>query len=233
MPQIVEVKTYKYQELSPKAKEKARSWYRDATTNDQWWEFDDIIACAVRLGIDIDQTQRKSSNGAVWYETTIYFSGFSSQGDGACFEGRWRWNDKPLKDAPQPTGDPAGSQERTRYATFVEAIAGYAPTDEKLAEIAARLDAFEGFSAKVVHSGHYSHEGCTDISVFDDKDGDGDEAAESDQTKEVREALRSFMRWIYRQLEEQYRHAISVEATEEQILANDYDFLVDGERSRF
>jgi hypothetical protein len=48
--------------------------------------------------------------------------------------------------------------------------------------------------------------------------------------EELAEALRAFMKWIYRQLEREYDYLTSDEAIAESIIANEYEFTEEGER---
>ena len=65
---------YKFSELDKSAKETAMQNWREGHLDYEWWDFvfEDATEIGKLMGIDIDQ---------------IYFSGFASQGDGACFEG--------------------------------------------------------------------------------------------------------------------------------------------------
>lgn len=75
---IDQVKVFTFDELSDKAKEKARDWYRQAGESDQWWNgvYEDAKDIAKLMGVEIDG---------------IGFSGFSSQGDGAHFTGSFKY----------------------------------------------------------------------------------------------------------------------------------------------
>jgi hypothetical protein len=116
----------------------------------------------------------------------VYFSGFWSQGDGACFTGR------------------------IGYArNCARAVRDYAPQDETLHCIADRWQAmqkrcFYSLSGTVRQSGRYQHEYCTDFDLSDNRGmyrdlPDGIE-------EEAKEIARDFMRWIYRALEREYEH---------------------------
>lgn len=147
------------------------------------------------LGIDFAM---KGKEPAIWYR------GFWSQGDGACFEGTWRYS-----------------------AGCVKAVKDYAPQDTELHRIAKELrDAsrkvFYTARAVVRHCGYYYHEGCTSIDVEAEK---GDVSAVED---DIADALRDFMCWIYRSLEKEWRYQNSDECVAENILANEYDFEADG-----
>lgn len=186
---------YLYEELSPVAQANARDWYRDAVDGDEWWGgiYDDAKQVAALMGIEIDN---------------IYFSGFSSQGDGAQFTGNYSY--------PGEKG--------------VKAVREYAPKDAVLLEIAEELDQLQGrhndgLTAEITPTGRYSHEYCTriDVSAEDDED-EGTEA-------ELTLILRDFMRWIYRQLKTEYEYLRSDETVADNIIANDYEFTSNGVRS--
>jgi hypothetical protein len=73
----VTIKTFQYDELSDEAKEKAREWYRRASSDDSFWH-ECVTDDAARL------------LGLLGYSSVrIGFRGFWSQGDGANFAGSW------------------------------------------------------------------------------------------------------------------------------------------------
>src|SRR5574343_1879008 len=76
---------YEFDELTNDAKEYAINHFRDLQSDDTFWSeciIDDAKTIGKLIGIDIDN---------------IYFSGFSSQGDGACFEGYYTYNKHSVK----------------------------------------------------------------------------------------------------------------------------------------
>ena len=192
------IECYKYSELSDKAKEKARDWYRAATDCDSFWQecvLEDAKSVGELLGIDFAKCGKKP---------VIYYRGFWSQGDGACFEGTWRYS-----------------------AGCVKAVKDYAPQDEELHRIAKALrDAsrkvFYKARAEVDHTGWYYHENSVSISVY------SDERDVSLAKDDIAEALRDFMCWIYRQLEKEWDYQNSDEHVAEVIEINEYDFDADG-----
>ena len=105
------VTTYTFDELSDKAKARAREWYREG--NDFFSEhvIDDAANMARILGIDLD------AKG----EPQIYWSGFGSQGDGASFVGEYRCRPEACEEimhaAPQ-------DEELYRIACGLEACNG-------------------------------------------------------------------------------------------------------------
>jgi len=163
--------------------------HRDINVDHDWWEFvyDDVKEIGAKLGVTIDN---------------IYFAGFWSQGDGACFVGTYQHN----PDAPR-------------------VIREYAPQDKDLHRIADQLSVLgSGFTVTITHSGRYCHEYCTRFEFsFDTERGDADDIEE-----DVKYWLRAFMRWTYRQLEKEYEYLTSDEAVRETLAANEYEFDADG-----
>lgn len=73
----VSVDLYTFDELTDKAKERARDWYKTDYPDSGWWEFayDNAREAFAFFGVDASD---------------IAFSGFWSQGDGASFTGEFR-----------------------------------------------------------------------------------------------------------------------------------------------
>lgn len=191
------VNIYFFNDLSDKAKQKAIEQNRDINIFHDWYEivYEDVSNIAEILGIDIEN---------------IYFSGFYSQGDGACFEGTYSYN--------------KGAHKK---------IKEYAPNDETLHKIATQLwdlqsENFYRLSATIKHSGHYYHKYCTDIDVYNENDSMYH--ADEETAEFVRERLRDFMQWIYNSLEKEYEHLTSDEAVAETLAINEYEFKENGER---
>jgi len=191
------ITTYKFHELTDEAaRERALSWGREGFLDYPWWDFvyEDAKTIGALMGIEIAK---------------IYFSGFWSQGDGACFEGEYAY-----------------------VKGSVKAVKDHAPQDKRLHEIAERLQAIQKpnfylLEARVKQTGRYSHEYCTDIVVWN---RDADSYDEPVDAEEVRTALRDFMRWIYRQLEQEYEYLSSDEQMGEFLSSNEYDFDEHGQR---
>lgn len=231
---VDEPQEYAFKDLSDRAKENARDKYRENQSLDyDWWDYiyDDAVKIASMMGIEIDTKPVRLMNGSTRYDPAIYFSGFWSQGDGACFEGRW-----------YPVKDPLVS---------IAAVMDHAPQDTDLHEIAFDLanlsercnklipDAY----VRVTHSGHYSHENCTSFDIDLPTPDHVDEYNELQmeewdalctrqgldfETFEegIKEFLRDFMRWIYRQLEAEHDYLTSDECIDEYL--SEFTFDEDG-----
>lgn len=219
MPRVIERTVFKFSELSDSAKETARDAYRLNNHHDEWWDYvyEDAVECGRLMGINIDTRPTKLHGGGVGFEPNIYFSGFSSQGDGACFTAGYSATDD----------DP------------VTAIMGHAGRDEKLKSIAkelallqvtTRLKGCGTLNGVITSNSHrYSHSNTMDCSAtYTGVNGDADH----DVPEEVEEALRDLMRrfadWIYRQLEAEYEYLNSDGCIDEQLSNNGDEFDEDG-----
>lgn len=183
---------YSFNELSDEAKQKALENLSNINTDYEWWDYEDYTNIGKIFGIEIEE---------------IYFSGFSSQGDGACFEGHYRYNKEASKK-----------------------IREYAPLNTVLHDIADRLQSiqkgqFYQLMSDTKHRGHYYHENCTETSVYRNDNKDVPEEVED----ALIDTLKDFMRWIYRSLEKEYDYLTGEEAIRETIEANQYEFYENGE----
>ncbi|MBA5775635.1 antitoxin of toxin-antitoxin stability system [Stappia sp. F7233] len=212
MPEIIETTVYRLDELSGAAKERARAWYREGGFEYEWFEsvYDDFERICAIIGVHLDTRDVRLYGGGTRQKPAIWFSGFWSQGDGACFEGHY----SHAKCAPHRIRD-------------------YAPQDAELHRIADALQAvqrrnFYQLHAAVTHRGRYCHEYSMSISVERDSPNRQDMTADAEDA--VTEALRGLARWLYRQLEREYEYLASDEAVDEAIIANDYTFTETGHR---
>ena len=166
--------------------------------------YDDFERICDILGVSLKTRSVRVMGGGTRQKACIWFSGFSSQGDGACFEAT--------------VGHAKGARREIR---------AYAPKDQALHSIADRLQAvqrrnFYQLSADVTHRGRYYHEYCMTIDVSRDSPSGQPPTQGSDET--VMEALRDLARWLYRQREAEYDYLTSDEAVEEGIVINEYTF---------
>ena len=156
---------------------------------------DDIIELGNCIGINIDE---------------VLYSGFYSQGDGACFTGDYEYN--------------------PNWRTNLQA---YAPVDETMVEIGEALENVnkwsESFSVNVTHSGRYYHENSVDFDCSYDDDFTTEEDAERTLAlNAVGDILRQFMRYSYTFLEKEYEYTMSKEHFIESSLSNEYEYYSNG-----
>lgn len=199
-----EVSIFQFSELSEQAKERAREWYRKGALDYDWWDsiYEDAARVFKILGINSAKPV-KLMNGSTRYDPAIYFSGFWSQGDGACFTGTYEYA--------------KGS---------ARAIARHAPKDAELHRIGRELMEVQKrnryqVTANLEHRGRYYHEHSVSIDV---------DGCERNDQETVTELLRDLMRWIYRALEAEHEYLMSNETVDDNIIANEYEFTEEGER---
>lgn len=212
MPEVISTTIYRLNELSGAAAEHARDWYRRSAPDDGWQEFvfDDFVQICAILGLDLATHPVQLYGGGTRQAPRIWYSGFCSQGDGACFEGRYNY---------------AAGASRT--------IREHAPQDAELHRIAEALTNiqrrnFYELNATIRHEGRYYHEYTMAIAV--ERGSPTMQEMTDDAEEQVIEILRDLARWLYRQLEQEYWYQLSDAVVEEAILANDYSFTEDGAR---
>lgn len=199
------INLFTFNELSDSAKEKARNWWREGSNDDTFWSecvIDEAKEEGRNMGLDIDK---------------VYFRGFWSQGDGACFEGTWHACDVKAGETAKDWGDSPATKEVRRIA----------------AEFEETAKNFPNASFSVKHRGHYSHEFCTDFNVSLGEDEDNGSISQEEWSRaesDLIETARDYMRWIYKQLEKEYEYQNSDEVIDELLESNGYTFREDGER---
>jgi hypothetical protein len=200
------VNLFTFEELSDSAKEKARNWWREVNNDDTFWSectIDEAKEQGLNMGLEIKD---------------IYWSGFCQQGSGACFVGSWSAANVKTGETAKDWGDSPATKEIRRIAAEFEQFAKDWPES----------------SFSVTHSGHYSHEYCTNFDVSLGEEADNNELVSPEQWRKESDSLietaRDYMRWIYRQLEKEYEYQNSDECIDENILANEYTFLISGKR---
>ena len=212
MPEIIETTVYQLHELSEAAKDKARGWYREIGFDFDWYDavYEDFERICAILGVSLATRHVRLFGGSVRAKPCIWFSGFWSQGDGACFEGHYRHAKAAAKQ-----------------------IRAHAPQDAELHRIADSLLAvqrrnFYQLHATITHRGRYYHEHSMAISVERDSPNGQDITHGAEDI--VIEAMRDLARWLYRQLEREYDDQTSDPSIDDAICANAYTFTEDGRR---
>lgn len=215
MPTTHTVTAYTFDELSPEAKDRARTWMRDCEA--QEWDAEYVLTdaaeiCAL-LGIELDTHAVKLHGGGTRHDPDIFYAGFYSQGDGASFTGTYAHK--------------AGS---------LKAITAHAPQESELHRIARELaDLQKTYAYKLRAtirriSYQYSHEHtvCVDAEL-DTENPEWTVTPEDEET--LTEAMRDLMRWIYKALQQEYEYRLADAQIDEDIRANEYAFTADGKRS--
>lgn len=206
------VEVFPFDELDAKAKEVAMENHRDIHTGDYYW--DEVT----KWNIDDELKEFGFEN------ITILYSGFGSQGDGACFEATLDGDGllKLLK----------AEKLLTQYRNIVRAI--------RNGTIYVNI--------KIEHSGRYYHEYMTDTNDYTEMQDNAEltgvladewEAlmtwfddrvtGKTDKTKNCGDGwLIRMNKKIYKTFEDEYWYQSSDEAVEEALTEGDYKFFADG-----
>lgn len=203
---------HRFEELDESAKERARDWYREGLDTDTGcfdFVLDDFDTICGLIGVTLDTRPVKLVGGSIREDPIVLYSGFSSKGDGASFEGRYSYDKGASK-----------------------AIRAYASIDNELHRITDTLQEvqkrnFYQLSARVSQSGPYCHEMTMTVDVERDSANYQDPTEDAEEV--ITEALRDLARWLYRSLESEYVYQYSDERVDESIIANEYTFTEDGE----
>lgn len=184
--------------MDEKEKQKLIEKYRDINVDYEWYQytFDDFIARMEKVGIEVDN---------------IHFSGFYSQGDGACFEGRIH---RPLR-------------------FMRKHCPGQYPMIRKLIVMKGYLN------VGCTHSGQYYHAESTVFDMnyeefwtfLDAKDEMRESVIEvmdeqlnrefDDFYNDVKNVFRGYMNELYHELRDEYEHLTSDDVVWESIVANE------------
>jgi hypothetical protein len=205
----VVTKVYEYGELSDKAKERARDWYREVDVFADTVETEDFETICSILGITLKTREIKLMNGKTRREPCIWYNVGGYQGDGACFEGHYA------------------------YAKLAHVkIREHAPEDKELHRIADALYQTQrahsyGLIAEIVSG----REATSQDAKIDVENGRNQDDFDAETGADVSEALRDLMDWYYKYLQAEYEYRMSDEAVAETIEANEYEFDEDGNRA--
>ena len=191
----IEINLYSFDELSEEVQKEVLLKYSDINTDYDWFA---------------STLQNQKEEEKDFSITEIYFSGFSSQGDGAMFE----------------------------YDSIIESFYFSIIDDLKLPEWKKRvLKKFSYISASGKHSGHYNHEKSVAHNINIETDNgaqyyDNIENLVSSYAGEIEsEIIRLYQikaRAIYNKLEKEYYSLITDEAIKETFEANSYTFEANG-----
>lgn len=188
---------YSFEELSEQAQDYAieKESQSQSECFDADWIECDIIEVFSLFGLDIDH---------------VYYSGFWSQGDGACFEGSYRFKKGGL-----------------------QALKDYAPRDKELHDLVGQLnklsrDNFYRMSFNTTHRGNYYHENSMNIEC-DRSDMERYNEIAVVNEDAIHEVVRDLAHYIYKRIRDAYEDCTSYETCKEYLLNSDNEYTVDGE----
>jgi hypothetical protein len=208
----ITVTLYQFDELpTDKARERARKWWRDASAGDN--TFSECVISEAREWL----------TACGFADIDIRWSGFWSQGDGASFTGTF--------DASRFDASAVSKLRADRPASYTD-LSGAVRTAADNATWQALADRFTvivatapGMCAKLSDNGsRYAHQYTIAFDFDDRAPKSGTEA----QCGEFRDACRSAMVQIYRELESAYEWENADEQIDDNLRANEYEFTADG-----
>ncbi|MCA0404757.1 MAG: antitoxin of toxin-antitoxin stability system [Proteobacteria bacterium] len=212
MPEVFETLVYTFDELDECARERARDWYRQTLLHDDWHHvvFEDFERVCEILGVELATRPVRLHGGGFRHRACIWFSGFASQGDGACFEGQYSYRKGATRE-----------------------IRAYAPKDQQLIAIADQLQRIQrqnlyALEARITHRGRYFHEHSMEISV--ERASQTWQPPTDGAEETLCEALRYLAQWLYRQLEREHEFQMSSGIVDEGLRANGHTFTEDGQK---
>lgn len=183
-----------FEDLTDSQKETVLDRNRDFNVDHDWWEYtiDDCIDIGKLMGFEMKN---------------IFFRGFHSQGDGACFTGEFSYR-----------------------KGMMDEIKSHAPQDEKLHRICNDIQdlyrkSFYTMNGSITHRGHYNHERSMSLdynAYYNDIKG----RVVEDEWLDV---IADFAIWIYARLEDEYVYLTSDECVAESIITNGMGFEIDDE----
>jgi hypothetical protein len=190
--------TYKFEDLSPEAKSKARDAYRYSSDYPyyDWWDsvYEAADEVASTLGITIDRCRGgRSKSPSISFE-------MHTQGYGASFSGDYRFNPKAVDLLTEGYNDP----ELLRIAKGLSGM-----------QLAQRMLGLDYFTASIQQT--RSNNVRTGI-----HDYGYDEVGEPDED-EFQELISDFADWIYKRLEEEYDYLMSDEVVDEALYDLEFD----------
>lgn len=177
----------KFSELNEQAKQRAyEQWVESNDSFDPEFVIEHVTNIGKCLGIGIDK---------------VYFEGFHFQGEGAMFEGYYKYN-----------------------PDWKKALTDYCPNSPEFFNLGERLEkiyqTYGDYSVTVTHSGRYYHENSNYISidVSEQEDEDGEVFINVDDLdEEITDELRGFMQDIFFMLRKEYEWSNSYEYFSEMV----------------
>jgi hypothetical protein len=214
---IREDDVYQFDELSDRAKERARDWFRGLIDASDIGEnvIEDATRMAEILGIDMRTRTVKLLGGGTRQEPNVYWD--LGNGGGAAYDGSYSYQkgsvQKIKAEAPAEWTNQDGTKGASRENKDLQEIA------ETLADVQRRN--FYQVQASIRHSGRMGM-------AIEVERADGKELTSADADA-VEQALQDFASWIHARLRDEEEYRYSAEVVDEDIRANEYEFTEDGD----
>lgn len=199
---------YKFDELSDRAKERAREWYREGALDYEWWAccYDTIETLGNLLGISFDTKSVPLMNGSTRQDPRIYFT--LDHGGGVSINGHYSYRKGSVEAVRQEFGD----TEPVRIAQALQK---------------AQARGFYKFTANLRGTGRDE-----DTRIEVDHENMGYEIGPLHRAAEdIRDTLGDFVHWAYKLLDGEWEYINSDEYVDENIRINEYEFDEEGNRA--
>lgn len=206
------VNLYQFDELSPKAKERARDWWRESEAQDFGAHgdiYEPIETAAKILGIEFKTHAVPLHGGGTRYESDIYWT-LHVQGAGASFNATYSYAKGSAKAIRAEFGT-----DKTLYAIA-----------DDLADIQKR---YAYRVAAVISSDSRYHSTDVECEIDGARVITEREVSQADSDA-MRDVFKRFARWMYETIDEDYNSRMEDDYVDDSIKANEYTFTVDGKR---
>lgn len=218
MPTQRTINVYNFDELSDEAKQNAIAKYRRTNVDHEWYEHTIEFWKTLLGSIGIEYAE-------------IGFSGFSSQGDGACIRSATFDPEKLagfMAKTPKPS-ESCGGESQTELQAYLTHKLEYLEGFDRIWDWLAFFDVLDEFSFNLICvNSHYSHENCHRLELNGYSGNDNIDSIIDDCETELNDLRRSLCQCIYSDLEHEYDYLTSDEAVAESIEANECEFDVNG-----
>lgn len=215
----IEVEVYKWEELSQTAQQRAREWYLEGMDY-EWWDcvYEDAKTEGYTFGFCIDK---------------IYFSGFYSQGDGACWVGQVdvsQWLGTHVPDSIGVSAWRQLIQENvvSKHLQVSHVSNHYSHENTmRFGEIVDDTDCYEDDYTMQLPS---IFKGMSIANLFDLIEADDTCSFKNIEQIEqaIEESSKDYAREIYRRLREEYEYLCSDEVMIDHFKINEYHFTKEG-----
>jgi hypothetical protein len=213
----IRVKLYTFEELSEDIQSKVLDKFRNSQVEYNDWydsDYDDFKTLCATVGIEVD-------------EKKTYFSGFSSQGDGAGFTSHI-----DLKELVEGIANKKYLEHAPNIHDEVKSFTpSPCPVDKRVLDLIYRnvIDISintkgndRPFSSKLEFWYNYTSNECVNYKNVEKQMNELEEWLE--------DTVNEFTNLLYRLLERDYEYLTSDESVKEHIIANEYEFTKDGKQ---
>ena len=213
MPRVIEKTVYEFNELSERAKETARDYYRNHCCNDWEPEFSGFEELAKCLGIEFNARAVRLMSGKDRYDPDISYS-IGDRGEFCSYSGSWSVKSDALvefKELGWTDEDLLGIAEALTRASLYCQLGGL-PT----------------FSARVRTTGRDDSMMEIEFDGIEDDDGELSPLIPKDLCEAIERALNDFASYMLKSMSDDYEYQYSDECVDGNISCNEYEFDEDG-----